>query len=150
MKTFPILLLLLAALFTYSGCQKGDEPPACEFQAETGSRFFEFEHSSSGKTFVAWTTDTAVVNDVLQQLALPEAERKQHINGPIARNPEGCQLNGPWSWYFVPDEWILADLSVEVCDGNPDFVEENLDEYIRIGHYCPWSSFVKREVEQPF
>ncbi len=151
MKTYPIFVLLAAFFLTFSACQDDDEPtPSCDYEVAPGTRFFEFEHTSNGETYYAWTADTAVINDALAELQLPEAERRKFINGPIARNPEGCQLNGDWSWYFVAGEWELVEFAIEVCDGNPDFVEENIDEFIRIGRYCPWSAIVKQEVEQPF
>ncbi len=34
------------------------------------------------------------------------------------------------------------DLTIEVCDGTADFVDENLDTYLELGNYCPWSAVV--------
>ena len=48
--------------------------------------------------------------------------------------------NEPWSWRLEDIE--LADVTMEVCDGRPSYVEENLDDYLRIGRYCPWSARV--------
>ena len=144
------LILLLTAIFL-AACSKNDETPECNFQTPPEStRYFEFSHPGSGTTFYAWTTDTAVINLVLSQLALAENQRSMHINGKIAKMPEGCSLNKDWSWYFDPADWTLAELSIELCDGDPRFVEENVDEFVRTGRYCPWSSFVLREVGRPF
>lgn len=33
---------------------------------------------------------------------------------------------------------VLA--TIEVCSGLPSFVEENLSDWLSLGHYCPWSA----------
>ena len=138
------LVLLIAA------CHEDDNPgPVCTIQIAEDDRVFEFLHQSTGETYLAWTSDTSVIQQVEAQLALPQGQRNQHINGRILRLPEQCDLNQPWSWYFVPGEWSLVDQSIELCDGNPQFVEENLDEYVdNFGRYCPWGSIVLREVTE--
>lgn len=150
MRTYYLLLLFTLSLF--ASCNNEDDPaPECTLAPAADARFFEFQHISSGKTFIAWTTESNVLEKVDAQLALSLENRNMHINGPIARLPEGCMdINEGWSWYHVPNEWDLADFSIEVCDGNPDYVEENLDEFIRIGSYCPWGSRVLREITMPF
>ena len=147
MKTKSIfaLITLVGLLF---GCNQDDDQSPCSLNLDqNGLRFFEFAHERGN--FIAWTTNPAVIDQVLQQLELPEDMRGQHINGRIERLPEGCEVNSNWSWYFVPDEWAMAEFSIELCDGNPQYVEENLDEYIRIQAYCPWGSYVLREIGAP-
>lgn len=129
-------------------CKKDPTDPECSIQIGTQDRLFEFKHDSTGDTFLAWTNNAATILQVETQLALPEAQRNQHINGKILRLPEGCTVNQKWSWYFAPEEWVLADLSIEICDGNPQYVEENLNEYVNnVGSFCPWGSIVLREIE---
>ena len=149
MKSNHLWLLLSIGLLAIS-CKKDPVPgPECNFQIDSEARFFEFI-TERGQTFQAWTTDTTVINQVLAQVALPQNERNQHINGAILKNPEGCALNQEWSWYFDPTGWAITEVSIELCDGDPQYVEDNLDEYIRIGGYCPWSSVVLREIANPF
>ncbi len=146
MKTH--FLLLISLLMLASSCQEKDPITPCTLNLDQeGLRFFEFAHEKGN--FIAWTSNAEVIDLVLHQLSLPEAQRGQHINGRIDRLPEGCNSNKNWSWYFVPEEWSMADFSIELCDGNPQYVEENLDEYIRIEAYCPWGSYVLREVSRP-
>ncbi len=41
----------------------------------------------------------------------------------------------------------MADLSIEICDGAPTFVAENLDMWLKqMGQYCPWDSVVDQEL----
>jgi hypothetical protein len=149
MKSFYQLAFL--ALILLAGSCKDDAPEIdCELSIADGTRFYEFAHRGTDHTFYAWTSDTAVIAKVEAQLALPEEQRLQHINGQIAALPEGCDWNNDWSWYFTPNEWDLADISIELCDGNPQYVEDNLQDYLDIDRYCPWSSYVLQEVSQPF
>lgn len=94
--------------------------------------------------FAASTSDPQVMARVRAQLALPREARTLHINGRIAAG-RGDNLP-PWSWHFVPGEWDLAEASIEVCDGNPELVEADLDYWINtVGRFCPWSSIVVEE-----
>ena len=137
---------LLLSLFFFA-CEKEDNAPNCNLSLASEDRLFEFLHISSGDTFLAWTSDSLVIAQVEAQLALPQADRGQHINGVILRLPEGCEVNQQWSWYFAPDSWSLSEISIELCDGNPQYVEENISEYVdNVGLYCPWSSIVLREL----
>jgi len=139
-----LLLILLSA------CKKEEpETAICKLAPKAEERIFEFLHTTTGDTFLAWTSDLNTIQQVETQLALPQNQRGQHINGVILRLPEDCSINQQWSWYFEPSSWTLSDLSIELCDGNPQYVEENLEEYVsNIGRYCPWSSIVLRAVEQ--
>ncbi len=151
MKTNHLMLLFLG-LALFAACKTDDDNnPVCNLQASAGSRFFEFEHVSSGKTFIAWTNQDGLLAVIDQQLALPVEQRGMHINGPVIRLAESCgDLNRGWSWIHQPNAWTLSDLSIELCDGSPQYVEDNLDEYIDVvGAYCPWGSRVKAEIQSP-
>lgn len=144
------LIVLVIVVLGWTACNKEVmQPNQCDFTVAPGTRFFEFLHQD-GDRFIAWTDDMEVLAMVDQELAKSQEERGKHINGVIARVPEDCALNKSWSWYFLPDQWSLADLSIEVCDGNPDYVEENLQTFLDVGRFCPWGSIVLQEIEQPF
>ncbi len=156
MTRFIILSLLTTGLL-FSGCKKNDDdegPGApCGLNITDNTVFYEFQHVGSGETFVAWTDDPDLIDEVEAQLALPESQRNKHIHGNIERVPEDCDLfiNDIWSWYFPADGWTLAEVSIEICDGDPNYVEANLDEFVdNVGSYCPWGSYVLQEIPQPF
>lgn len=113
-----------------------------------GERYFEFTHQDEeiDYIFTAKTSDPEVIQKVENQLSLPFDQRNLHINGDIERGTEDHNSN--WSWHLVPDSWDLVEISVEVCDGRPQMVEDDLDYWVdQVGYFCPWSARVLREVE---
>ena len=58
-------------------------------------------------------------------------------NGMIVRDDPGP--NAPWSWHIDPATLEWADMTIEVCDGLPSFVE---DGSLTSDWYCPWSAVV--------
>jgi hypothetical protein len=108
---------------------------------------FEFEHPADDRgrvTLVAITDKPAIIEKARAELAKSPNQRRLHINGPIARGDGGH--NTGWRWHFVPNEWDLAEISIEVCDGQPSYVDQHLDAWLRdVGRYCPWSSRIVRE-----
>lgn len=139
----PAIITLLTGLFLLlglSGCSNSTS-------SEQDTRYYEFRHEDdpSDYTMVAATSDPGVIAKVEQELQKPLDERNMHINGDIARGNKA--YNAQWSWYFIPDEWDLVEVSVEVCDGRPGMVEENINYWVdQVGYFCPWSSRVVREV----
>ena len=57
--------------------------------------------------------------------------------GTVVRNDPG--VNEPWSWHIDPATLEFADMTIEVCDGIPSYVE---DETVTSEQYCPWSAKV--------
>lgn len=63
------------------------------------------------------------------------------VIGTVVRGNGG--FNAPWSWHLDPATVRFADVAAEVCDGCPDYVERNLDEWIAtVKVYCPWGTQV--------
>jgi hypothetical protein len=93
--------------------------------------------TGSDGEFIAVTTNPELIGKVHAQLALPAEQRRQHINGPIARGNGGHNQN--WSWHFTPDGWNLVETSIELCDGTPRLVENDIAYWVdRVGRFCPW------------
>jgi len=62
-------------------------------------------------------------------------------NGRIVRGPGQDAHNEPWSWHLDPEDIELAEVTIEVCDATPSFVEENLDYFVDVvKRYCPWAA----------
>jgi hypothetical protein len=41
---------------------------------------------------------------------------------------------------MFPAETMMAENTIEACDGRPSFVEEDLSYWLDLGRYCPWSA----------
>ncbi|WP_294181050.1 hypothetical protein [uncultured Schumannella sp.] len=55
--------------------------------------------------------------------------------GTVVRDDPG--VNEPWSWHIDPTTLQFADITIEVCDGLPSYVE---DGTITSDQFCPWSA----------
>lgn len=147
MKRTPILsrllriIALVALVATLPACSDNPAEP------EDDGRVFEF--AIRGRTddfnFAAKTSDPDVIADVEAQLNMPAEQRSRFINGPIEAG-DGDH-NFDWEWHFVPDQWELTDFSIELCDGNPKLVEDDLNYWLNtVERFCPWGSYVVREI----
>lgn len=77
-------------------------------------------------------TDVAIARDLLAGrpgLRIP--------NGRIVRGSP--DVNTGCSWHLDPTDFAWADVAIEVCDGNPQNVE---DGTLTSDRYCPWSATV--------
>lgn len=129
--------ILIASCALVAGTASGREPVAAPV-------VFEFVHPSHSEHFFAATSDPSVIAAARAELALPLDQRMLHMHGDIEAGDGG--VNAPWSWHFVDGSWTLAEISAEVCDGWPSYIEENLDEWLKSpGYFCPWSSRVLAE-----
>lgn len=64
-----------------------------------------------------------------------------------ARIPSGRLLRGqvsyskPWHWHIDSQDIAMAEVTIELCDGRPSDLENNLDYWIdTVGRFCPWSA----------
>ena len=94
---------------------------------------------SQGQRFRVWVTNPSTIEQVL---ALQRGESRASIpNGRILRGPGQGDHNAPWSWHLDPQDVEMAEATIEVCDGAPQYVEDNLDEFVdTVGRYCPWGA----------
>ncbi len=112
------------ALFTVRACESSEAVPG-------------------GETFRIRIHDSEMIAEAER---LVESDDQRVLNAPLRRGDGG--FNAPWSWHMDPDEITFADLTVEVCDGCPHMIEEDLDYWIdTVGRYCPWSTDVIERVE---
>ena len=130
-RVISTALLLLAGV---TGC---DDDPAAPEPELPGGVLATFQ--VSGETFRVWATSQEAVD---QLLALEAGESQANIpNGPLVSGPGRAEHNDPWSWHLDPEEIEMAEMTVEVCDGRPSYVEDNVDEFVdNVGRYCPWSA----------
>lgn len=99
-------------------------------------------------SFVAATADPAVIQQCLDQLALPNEERFLFPLGTLAKGSGGYNKNAShsFSWHFVEDDWQLVEIGIEIYDGCA-YSDAELANYRKtMGSYGGWSNRVVEEV----
>ena len=89
---------------------------------------------NEGERFRVLLTDS--VDQVAATRLLDGAEGPDIPNGRIVRE---TGVNEGWSWSLDPADFEFAELTTEVCDGNPSDVESG---ELTSDRYCPWSARV--------
>jgi hypothetical protein len=91
-----------------------------------------------GQQFMLRATDTETIQQLIDNY---NGRNNFHVTGTLVKGDGG--FNSPWSWHLDPSSVRMAEVSIELCDGTPNFVEENLDYWLDTVHtYWPWSSKV--------
>ena len=91
-----------------------------------------------GERFTLRATNPETIQQLIDNY---NGKNSFHVTGTVIRGDGG--FNSPWSWHLDPGSVRLAEVSIELCDGRPSLVEENLDYWLDTVHnYCPWSSKV--------
>jgi hypothetical protein len=124
--------LAIAAAVALIGCAGPDgvsptpPPGAAEivvtFEVNEGERF---------RVLLTDPADQAIANQLLAGGEGPDIP-----NGRIVRE---TGVNEGWSWSLDPADFEFADLTTEVCDGEPSDVESGA---LTSDRYCPWSARV--------
>ncbi len=90
-----------------------------------------FEYSSVS----VWMTNDAFIDQALELEANDETQIPNFLEVL-----EGEDCDTQWSWHVDPENAEWADVTTEVCDAAPDFIEENLEDWLEApGNWCPWS-----------
>lgn len=136
------LLLLCVFLLT---CQKKkmDSPPP------SSSLYADFLVEVVDECFILRLTDSARIAEARALLA-PDAMPKIPI-GRLRRGDGGFNRCGEyaWNWHMDPDSVHFAEMTIELCDGRPSFVEEALNYWVdTVKTYCPWAARLRAEVRQ--
>jgi hypothetical protein len=122
---------LAAAALAVAACG-GDDDTSTE--SVTAPAIVTFEVAGVEQYRVELVSDELV--DHAQRLLAGEAIAAIPL-GSVVRDDPG--VNAPWSWHIDPSTLTFADFTIEVCDGLPSHVEE---EVITSLDYCPWSAKV--------
>jgi sterol desaturase/sphingolipid hydroxylase (fatty acid hydroxylase superfamily) len=107
----------------------------CSDEGRAARPYAEFLVAVGRETFVLRATDPETIR--LAQESFNGRHTPFPI-GPLRRGDGG--FNAPWSWHFDPDRVRMAEIAIEVCDGQPSYVEQHVEDFL--GGYCPWSGRV--------
>ena len=118
--------LLISLLLTLSAC---DSNSMNEAPTET-----VYVIQVVDETFRVQITDSTQIAEAERLLQSGES---RNIDGPL-RAGSG-DVNAPYPWHLDPDSIQFADFTIEVCDGLPSKIEDDLDYWINtVKAYCPW------------
>jgi hypothetical protein len=69
-------------------------------------------------------------------------------NGILADDRPGeSPYDSRWSWHYQPDSLTMAEVTIEVCDATPSYVEDNMDGWFQgepTARWCGWSAHLEK------
>lgn len=135
---FPIAILLVPFLSACASAVATPIPsPAPTANPLRGGVVATFELND--QEFRVWVTNPQTIQQLLD---LRDGKSEAKIpNGKILRGAGQANYNAPWTRHLDPNEIEMADFTIEVCDAEPKYVQENVAEFVDVvGRYCPWSA----------
>ena len=90
---------------------------------------------------------SSAISTIIRSFALYKPFRFFAVPGVVSgtlRAGDG-DFNAPWSWHWEPESVHTPDLAIEVCDGRPSMVEDDLAYWLgTVKQFCPWGARVVR------
>jgi hypothetical protein len=93
-----------------------------------------------GEQYSIFVTNNKTIEEAF---AVQRGESQATIpNGLIVRG--AVFYNQPWSWYIDSEDIQMVETTIELYDGLPSFVENELEYWLETVHrYAPWSATIK-------
>lgn len=115
---------------------------ACSSEPDNASEAVFLIEACEDQQFRVLIRDADVIAEAE---ALIGAEQQRIVNGELRRGDGG--FNAPYDWHLDPATVAFADATIEVCDGCPERIEDDLDYWIEtVERFCPWTTrVVERE-----
>ncbi|MFF9496536.1 BP74-related protein [Streptomyces flaveolus] len=112
--------------------------------------YFAFQcPPGQGKEFIFETSDDAIIAHARRVLSGEEKD-KTHVMGRIKTTRK--DYNPDFDFHLDPATIQFFDVMIEVCDAEPQYVDDHLDEaggaFLPGYHWCPWASALTREVKR--
>ena len=126
--TFSLMLALIA------GACGGSPTAPSELRGGVLATF-----AVGGERFSVFVTNPMTI---AQLFAVGQGTSIANIpNGRVRRGAGAGNHNAPFNWSLDPDDIQMVEIAIELCDGRPSYVQENISEFVdRIGRYCPWGA----------
>ena len=92
-----------------------------------------FEVEVSGERFVVHLEGASQIAELQARLASGDTGV---VTGEIRSGDGG--FNAPWKWHMPPSTAHTTDMAIELCDGRPSMVEEDLAYWLgTVKQICP-------------
>ena len=142
-QSLPLSIALLAATALFAACGTAPAAPTAAPASPTAPP--AVSPSPSGAVVVTFQVGdeqyrillTDADDIAVAQRLLAGEEAPSIPNGLIVRGDPG--VNTGYSWHIDPASVEFADMTIELCDGLPSFVEDGTLEGDR---FCPWGAGV--------
>jgi hypothetical protein len=133
MKRIHPFTILVTACVLAPACSDSD-PTSPEL---LGGILATFEVSE--EQFSVFVTNADAISQIL---ALDAGTSDANIpNGKLLHGSGTAGHNEPWSWHLDPEDIEMAETTIEICDGRPSLVEDDVDEWVdTVGRFCPWGA----------
>lgn len=146
-KLAIIFITIISGVLLFS-CDK-EEP-------DQALRYFRFKSCAlenhgnwQDTSFVVATANPIVIQQCLNELALPENERTLFPAGDIRSGSKGYNTNHThhFNWHFVENSWELVEVSIEIYDGCA-YSDVELTDYVGVhGRYAGWGNRIEEEIK---
>ncbi|HRI70909.1 MAG TPA: hypothetical protein PK156_42035 [Polyangium sp.] len=92
----------------------------------------------AGQTFSVWIENGAFIDEA--KMLLAAGQQKVPVFNQVI---DGRDCDSDWTYHVDPNDVGFADVTIELCDGTPQYIEDNKAEWIStVKQYCPWSAKV--------
>jgi hypothetical protein len=93
---------------------------------------------ASREQFTVYAINTTTIQQLIDNYY---NKHNSIVTGLLAIGDGG--FNSPWSWHLDPDTVEMVEVAMELCDGRPSDIENDLEYWIySVKRYCPWSTKV--------
>lgn len=133
-RSISVTLALAACVLACNGdASSPDAAAVYEVAVESGDGV---------ETFRIGVDAAARIDEANRLLASGE---RRNVSGDLASGDGG--VNGPYHWHLRPATVAFPEVTIELCDGRPGDVEQNLDYWLgTVKQYCPWGASITRRI----
>jgi hypothetical protein len=94
--------------------------------------------SVAGEEITLWIENEAFIEEAIA-LEGEGNVRVPNFNQVIA----GAGIDADYSWHVDPHDVEWADMTIELCDATPGYIEDDPQAWIdQVGGWCPWTAEV--------
>lgn len=132
LKLVPVLVVALIPALIVAACGGSSSSPS---EPRVEGAVFRVR-ACGEESFRILVNDPAVIAEAERLVAAGEPKI---VVGRVEAGDGG--FNAPWSWHLAPATVGFAEVTIELCDGCPSFLEAHPADWLG-RDFCPWSAQV--------